>query len=258
MTSSPCEVDAALERPAGQRVAEPPPGSPVAISIVAPPPLAVATARRPEAAGTSPGSRPVGRGEPDRRRRRRRARQAGPARPRRRSRPAADDRHPVGQELRLVHVVGGQEDRLARARAGSRSRPTPGAEPTGRTPWWARRGRAAPGRRSAPGRRRAGAAGRRRGCRRARRRSPRARRGSIVSSTSRGDEVVAGVEREGLANREHRLHPALLEDDPDPLAPGASRRPPGRGRARSPRPRSRLAVALEDLDGRRLARAVRA
>src|SRR5204863_9787692 len=69
--------------------------------------------------------------------------------------------------------------------------------------------------------------------------------------------VVAGVELEGLADRQQGLHPALLEDDPDPLAPVA----PGRAGVLAEHGRlaaAAVAVALEDLDGGRLPGSVRA
>ena len=61
-----------------------------------------------------------------------------------------DDRHPVGQRLRLVHVVGGRAGPSCRPRAGRRSPPRPGGGRLGRSRWSARPGRPARGRRPRP------------------------------------------------------------------------------------------------------------
>ena len=140
--------------------------------------------------------------------------------------PGGDDRHPVGERLGLLHVVGGEEDRLAELAQARRSPPTPGGAPRDRSPWSARRGRGGRGRRSARRRRRAGAAGPpERLPARASAFSP-SPTCSIVVVDRPWLAVVAGVELERLAHGELGPHPALLEDDPDPLpplAPGACR-----------------------------------
>ena len=68
--------------------------------------------------------------------------------------------------------------------------------------------------------------------------------------------VVAGEELDRLAHSELRVHAAVLEHDPDPLAPllAGIRRVDAEHRHL---PGAALAVALENLDGRRLACAVR-
>ena len=152
-------------------------------------------------------------------------------------RPAGDDRRPVGEPLRLVHVVRGEEDSSCRGRAGRRSPPRPDGGPRGRTRWSARRGRAGPDRRSGRRRRRGGAAGRRRGCPPGRPPSRRARP-ARSSRRRRAAAVVAGEQLERLAHRELGTHPALLQDDPDPLPPS---RVGARVLAEHRRPRPRCA-----------------
>ena len=82
----------------------------------------------------------------------------------------------VGERVRLVHVVGGQQDRLAEVRAAGRSAPTSGAGRPGRSRWSARRGRSARDRRRGRARGPGGGAGRPRASRRGRRRGRRGRR----------------------------------------------------------------------------------
>ena len=81
---------------------------------------------------------------------------------------------------------------------------------------------------------------------------------SITSSTSRGCAVVAGEHPVHLAHRERRRQLRVLQHDADPLAKGRARLPRDRRRARVTSPPSRGPIALEDLDRRRLAGAVRA
>ena len=69
--------------------------------------------------------------------------------------------------------------------------------------------------------------------------------------------VVAGEDRVRLADGEVRPQLGLLEDDADPLAE-VRRRPLGIGAEHAHLAGVAVAVALEDLDGRRLAGAVRA
>ena len=117
----PLERDSALERPAGEPVQDHRPG------------------RRPSAPGSRPRAAARGRARPAGRRRRRPPGSrkltfagrllavADLARPPGGDDPAAgDDRHPVREPLRLVHVVGGQEDGLAELAQTRRSPPRPG------------------------------------------------------------------------------------------------------------------------------------
>ena len=100
------------------------------------------------------------------------------------TRPLGEHDDAVGEVLRLVHVVRGQQDRLAeRAQVGDQS-PTTGAARPGRSPSSARRGRSARGRRRGRARGRAGGAGRRRGRRRAQ--SPRSASPTSSSSSCAG------------------------------------------------------------------------
>ena len=76
-----------------------------------------------------------------------------------------------------------------------------------------------------------------------------------TSSTGARALVVAGEEREALGDRQRLVHRRRLQDDADLLAPSLV----GLGRVRAEhgdRAGVALAVALEDLDGRRLAGAV--
>ena len=164
---------------------------------------------------------------------------------------ADDDRHPIGEDLGLVHVVGGEEDRLAQ-------RPQVGDHVPG----------SAASRRVEPGRRlveeeqlrvadqRQGdveaallAAG-----------EPRHASLGLLLEADQADRlgdvargaVVAGEQLERLPDGELGSHPGLLEDDPDPLAPVGGRLlgidSEHRRLASGP-----LAVSLEHLDRGRLA-----
>ena len=115
--------------------------------------------------------------------------------------PAAHHGHPVGERLRLVHVVRRQQDRSCRPLRGRAIESQAARRAPGRSRWWARPGTAAPGRRPAPARGRAGAAARRTGS--ARGVAPRrpGRRAASTSPTGRGVRVVAGEQRDGLARR---------------------------------------------------------
>ena len=92
------------------------------------------------------------------------------------------------------------------------------------------------------------------------------RRGALVGLRGEVDQrerlvdlarsaVVAGVEREALADAQAGLGLGFLQDDADPLAP-ARRRAPRVAAEDLDRRRRGLAEALEDLDRRRLAGAV--
>ena len=123
------------------------------------------------------------------------------------------------------------------ARSAGDQAPRTAAGPPGRSPWSARRGRAAPGRRSTPS------------ATSSRRRWPpesarvRVRRFSsrpthaMTSSGSRGVGVEAGEVAHQLGDRQLGVVGAGLQHDADPGPPGAVRRRPGPGRA--PRPRRR-------------------
>ena len=145
----------------------------------------------------------------------------------------AQDREAVGELSRLLQVVGGQEDRLAELaqRRGSSPRPAGGRRDRIRSS--ARRGRRARDRRRARARGRGAEAGRPRASARARRASPRARRASITSSTGRAARVVAGEEREDLADGQRRIDSRRLEHDadPGPKALAGAAQGPRRGRA---------------------------
>ncbi len=192
-TSSPSRSSDALERPAGQPVQRPT-GSAV-VSSTSP----VGAGPRRELAGSSAAPTPGGSRKRILAGRRSRSPSSSGV-PSATILPADDDRHAVGEPLGLVHVVGGQEDGLAEVAQARRSPPRPGAAPRGRSRSSARRGRAARGRRSGRRRRRGGAAGRRRACRRGRRRARSSPTSAIISSTPRGERVVAGVQLERLAH----------------------------------------------------------
>ena len=124
-----------------------------------------------------------------------------------------DHRDPVGEELRLVHVVRREQDGLAEGRqvldALQASRPA-----QGRSPWSARRGRADPGRR--PGRwpRPAGAAVL------PERFETRAsalssRPTTRITSSTAGGRVERRVHRDRLADGEITIDAGRLEHDPD-------------------------------------------
>ena len=78
---------------------------------------------------------------------------------------------------------------------------------------------------------------------------------SIVSATGRGLRVVRRPQRERLAHGQLGLRLALLQDDPDPRAPGAVA-VLGIDAEHAHVAAVALAKALEDLDRRRLARPV--
>ena len=152
--------------------------------------------------------------------------------------PAGDDRHPVGEPLRLVHVVGGEEDGLAEvAQAGDH---VPGLAP--------RRGVEA-GRRLVE-EEQLGVADQRHADVEAALLAAGETAGAGVRLAAEADQldrlldrprraVVAGVEPERLAHGQVGIESAALQDDPDPLAPGA----PGvlRDPRPAPRPRRRCA-----------------
>ena len=87
--------------------------------------------------------------------------------------------------------------------------------------------------------------------------SPSSPTSSITSSTSRGCSVVAGEHAVRLGDGEVRPELRVLQDDADPLAETARRARAGSKPSTSTSPPSRCAVALEDLDRRGLAGAVR-
>ena len=168
---------------------------------------------------------------------------------------AGDDRHPVGEPLRLVHVVGGEDDRLAEiAEAGDR---IPGLAP--------RRG-VEPGRRLVE-EEQLGVADERHPDVEPPLLAAGQPAGAYLGLLLEADErdhirhrprggVVAAEEVEALAHGQVGIEAAALEDDPDPLAPGAAgpRRVVAEDRDLAG---VAAAVALEDLDRRRLPGAVR-
>ena len=169
---------------------------------------------------------------------------------------AGDDRDAVGELLGLVHVVRREEDGLAELRAARRSRARRCGAPTGRSRSSARRGRSAPGRRSARARRRAGAAARRRAAARACPPSRRARR----ARSSRRCRAARGSSRSRARGTRARSAPARRSTPAARRRRGCARRrrrAPGSTPSTLTSPSVRVAEALEDLDGRRLAGAVR-
>ena len=170
-------------------------------------------------------------------------------------RAARDDRDPVGEPLRLVHVVRGQEHGLAEvAQAGDH---VPGLP--------ARRGVEA-GRRLVE-KEEVRIADQRDADVEPSKLSSGEGAGAGVGPLAEPDvidrpldgerlAVVAGVEVERLADGELGPHPALLEDDPDPLPPLAAGRS-GVGSEHRDLTRAAVAVALEDLDRGRLPGTVR-
>ena len=168
---------------------------------------------------------------------------------------AGDDRDPVGEALRLVHVVGGEEDGLAEvAQGGDR---LPGLAPRLRVEAGGRlveeeQLRIADQRHAdveaalLPAGELAGA------------------RVRLALEADRVDHlldrsrpaVVAGEQRERLGDGQVGVEAAALQDDPDPLAPGAAGRAADPRRGPSTSPAVAIAVSLEDLDRGRLAGAV--
>ena len=162
----------------------------------------------------------------------------------------------IGEALRLLHVVGRQQDRLLERAQAVDQRPERVAAPTGRSRSSARRGTAARDRRRSRARGRVAAAAPRTVSRRGRRAC---RRGRRARRPRRRD---AAADRRRCRGRLPRGRSAA----------GRSRLPAGRcrsargtraraGRGRSPAPGRRRrcgAMPLEDLDDRRLAGAVRA
>ena len=65
--------------------------------------------------------------------------------------PVVHDRHPVAELVGLFHVVGGEQDRLARPRGARRGSPTARAGSAGRGRRWARRGTGRPAGGRSPG-----------------------------------------------------------------------------------------------------------
>ena len=169
--------------------------------------------------------------------------------------PGRDDRDAVGEGLRLVHVVRGEEDRLAQVAQAADH--VPGLA--------ARRGVEAGGRLVEE--EQLGVADQGEGDVEPPLLPARERRGPGVRLLGEADQlhrlvdvarggVVAGVLLDGLPRRELRDQPGLLEDEADAVAPGAIRL------LRIDAEHAHLAgvagaVALEDLDRGRLARAVR-
>ena len=138
------------------------------------------------------------------------------------------DRDPVGEVLRLVHVVGGQEHRLAELAQRADRRPRLAPRAPGRSRSSARRGRSDPDRRPARAPGRAAAADRRTASWRATSRFSPSSTSSITSSTGRRRDVIAAVHLDQLGDRQVVLNAALLEHDPDPLAQLALARSPDR------------------------------
>ena len=168
--------------------------------------------------------------------------------------PVADDRDPIGEVLRLVHVVGGEEDGLSELAEARDDLP-----------------RLAASRRVEAGgglveEEQLGVADERHCDVETALLAAGELAGAIVRLALEPDEgdrlvdvarggVVAGVELERLAHGEERLDAALLEDDPDALPPSAVSvlrvDAQDADLARAP-----LAIALEDLDRGRLPGAV--
>src|SRR5262245_13463413 len=169
--------------------------------------------------------------------------------------PGGEDGHPVRQRLRLVHVVRGQENSLAEIAEPPDHlpglAPGQGVEARGRLVEEEELGIADQGEGDVEAPLLPAGQGRGPGIR-------------LLSEPDQvhglvdvpGREVVARVLLDGLARGELRDEPGLLQDEPDPVAPGAVG--PLRVDAEdahlagAPRP-----IALEDLDRRRLAGAVR-
>ena len=102
--------------------------------------------------------------------------------------------------------------------SASGSSPRRCAAPPGQSPWSARRGRSAPGRRRARAPGRAGAAAPPTASAQARPPCPRGPVSAITSSTSRGLRVHRGEVRDRLAYADVAVDPGALEHDPDPGA----------------------------------------
>src|ERR1044072_7572437 len=161
---------------------------------------------------------------------------------------AGEDRDPIGEALRLVHVVGGEKDRLAEiTQAGDR---LPGLTPGGGVE---------AGRRLLEEEQLGGADPRHADVEAA----PLAAgepAGALVGLALEADQldrlldrprlrVVAGVEGEGLAHRQVGVRSAVLEDDADPLAPGTGG-PLLVLAQHGDLTGAGIAIALEDLDRR--------
>ena len=158
-----------------------------------------------------------------------------------RIRAVLDDRHAVGQRLRLVEVVRGQQDRLAELAQRRGSCPRRRAARRGRSRSSARRGRSARGRRRAPARGRAAAAGRPTACR--------ARASCLAVEPGERDHLArrrAGAGRAPPSARPPRARVDVAVDAACSAARSRPARAASRGRARpgrgpAPRPRRRCA-----------------
>ena len=197
---------------------------------------------------------PVLAGSGSRLRRRRRSARAGV--PMRDELARAEDGDPVGELLRLVEVVRRQEDRLAERAQRAHDLPGRRGALPGRSRSSARRGRPARDRRRARRRGRAGASVRPRASSPARRASRASPTSAITSSTSRGLRVVA--RRTSRAPRGRVSIGGSSECCSTTPIRSRRARPPCRVEPEHLHLAAvARAVALEDLDRRRLAGAVR-
>ena len=171
--------------------------------------------------------------------------------------PVRDHGDAIGEVGGLVHRVRRQKDGRAGRAQAARSCARRRVAPPGRTRWWARRGTAARGARQGPGRRRAGGAGRRRARVAMSSRRSSSPTSASVSAAPRGCGVVAGVQLDRLAHGQSGIRLRLLQHDADPAAPRAGRAERV-GAEDADVAVGALPEPLEDLDRRRLARAVRA
>ena len=128
-----------------------------------------------------------------------------------------DDGDPVGEMLRLVHVMGGEQDRLPKEQSGSRGSPTPRRRAEGSKPVV---GSSRNKRSGSPTSPKASSS--------LRRRPPDnvlIRASASLGGPHEVDQVVGvetpgihtSVDRQRLPYGELRFHCAFLEDDPDPL-----------------------------------------
>ena len=167
-----------------------------------------------------------------------------------------DDRDAVGQRLRLVEVVRREQRRSCRGRAATRTVSHAARRAAGSKPV------VGSSRNISSGSPTSASAKSSRRCWppesvRARRSAASSRPASaITSSTSRGARIQRRPVRDRLAHGQVRVGAAALQHDPDPRAQRAGALAGVVAEHATPSPRVARAVALEDLDGRRLAGAV--
>ena len=169
--------------------------------------------------------------------------------------PVIDDGDPIAQPFGFFHVVRGQHDRAARRRGSAAPAPTAGAATGDPARWWARRGTGCRARRPARRRSPAAAAVPPTACRPTRHASPQLDVGQqrVDRPRARGRSCERGQD---LGHGQPFGQPRLLQRDADPLAQADVVARPGHAQQLD-LPRRRCEEPLQDLDGGRLARAVR-